>query len=147
MYRYALAIQLMFFSFSSLAQLIATSDPYTYFLKIDPRGSYMITDTQHGDLKISASNINLSPFYLSPVIQLHEGDVIKIQKVGAFVNEGSSDFDVSQGLVAVFKNQAGGFLAPGNELQLTSFQSAPTCWNGNSTPLEEQLPRNNKKIF
>lgn len=130
---------LMVFTSNIYAQILPGPDPYSFYMKINPKGSYLPTDTSNGDVSIPASTFDLSSFYMDPKVQLHYGDVIKLQVLGAYVNEGRDEFDTSKGLIAVFRNNRDQFLYPGVEIPHSSYATSPTCWKGMDTPLEDQI--------
>lgn len=115
--------------------VIAANEPVEIFVKIDPRGTYLFVDTVNGhvdqngnpnpDIQIAPSELSLIPLYLDPMIQLQEGDLIKLEVVGN-VSFSTNLPDDANGLFAVFKGQ-NGFLYPGEKTSAYPAISLPTC--------------------
>ncbi len=96
----------------------------TYFVHVDPRGTYLPYDHQY-DSPNPATRFDLSILYNDPEIMLKPGDLIGLQEVGAFSYNGHSG-PVANGLLGVFSG-AGNLLFPGPGGFPSFVVGIPTC--------------------
>ncbi len=96
----------------------------TYFVHVDPRGTYLPYDHQY-DSPNPATRFDLSILYNDPEVMLRPGDLIGLQEVGAFAYNGHSG-PVANGLLGVFSG-GGNLLFPGPGGFPSFVVGIPTC--------------------
>lgn len=128
---------------SAFAQILPSND--TFFLKIDPAGTYLfvdaLADKEHdpplfpGDSANGPTQLDLMALYQNPNLDVKPGDILVLQRVG-FYSHGSELLgfeDIIPDLGAVFSGP-GGFMFPGALLPVAPFSTQPT--------LHRQIPTN-----
>lgn len=107
--------------------LESNCDEIEFFLRIDPKGTYLFTDRSFDnpwgpDNANPASRLELNSI---PDVEIREGDIISLQTVGASSWFPGGADNLNFGLVGVFVG-AGGFLHPGINSTAPEFVTSTT---------------------
>ncbi len=139
----------LLFSINLIAQSTPPPEPPTYFIKVNPAGTYLFTNRHPtdpdpkvqkylpADSAAAASALNLYALYNDPIFPLNEGDLLGFERVGTY-SCCSGVEDTSSGLGGVFSNYIN-FLTPGPFTNAPAFLSLPTYYNNIPTDIPQDF--------
>ena len=123
------------------------SSEISFFLHVNPQGTYYFVDTVGGyapdgvflqDRKVDPTTLDLTSLYNDPNINLRSGDFLQLQSVGASL-PGPGWFESETNLVAVFRDINGNFLYPGDEGEFYSVPTPATYPRGIPTDIPQDF--------
>lgn len=128
-----------------------TAPEISFFVKINPAGTYLRTDTKDLDYDTanypplwyrypqSASFLDLTSLYNNPEVNLRPGDLILLQATGDF-QFGPAQFatDTAKGIAGVFVGSSG-FLYPGSLSDNLPTITSPTYGDGIPTDIPQDF--------
>lgn len=122
------------------AELSLQYSEYSFFLPIEPKGTYLFTDCSDSnpygaDCALPATSLDLTSLYNDPNVNLREGDMISIVADGNPTYPGVLG-GLDQILLAVFEGDSG-FLSPGPNSVASEVISQPTLGRNISTDIPE----------
>ena len=140
---------------STSVSINVTSNEISFFLHVNPQGTYYFVDTVGGyapdgvflqDRKVDPTTLDLTSLYNDPNINLRSGDFLQLQSVGASL-PGPGWSESQTGLVAVFRDINGGFLYPGVEGEFYSVPTPATYPRGFPTDIPQDfwIPQDHAK--
>lgn len=126
---------------SDYAELSLQYSEYSFFLPIEPRGTYLFTDCSDlnpygADCALPATSLDLTSLYNDPNVNLREGDMISIFIVGGRPWYPGTMGGYNQLIMAVFEGDSG-FLAPGPNSVAAEAISQPTSGRNLATDIPE----------
>lgn len=129
---------------------VASADDATFFVKVNPAGTYLRTDSDDKELDhahnppqfvllpAAATELDLTALYNNPDILLSPGDYLALESVGDFRFGDTDSGESSTGLIGVFAG-TNGFLAPGPGSSTSPVYTVPTFGQGLVTDIAEDF--------
>lgn len=123
------------------AELSLQYSEYSFFLPIEPRGTYLFTDCSDlnpygADCALPATSLDLTSLYNDPNVNLREGDMISILVDGARPWYPGTMGGYDQLIMTVFEGDSG-FLFPGPNSVAAEAISHPTYGRNLATDIPE----------
>lgn len=123
------------------AELSLQYSEYTFFLPIEPRGTYLFTDCSDlnpygADCALPATSLDLTSLYNDPNVNLREGDMISILVDGGRPWYPGTMGGYDQLIMTVFEGDSG-FLFPGPNSVAAEAISHPTYGRNLATDIPE----------